>query len=32
MACHLQGFSNDAKLQATLNKSCLHKAFVFYMM
>jgi hypothetical protein len=32
MACCMYGFSRDAQLQATVNTSCWHKAFVLYMM
>jgi hypothetical protein len=32
MACCIYGFSRDAQLQATVNTSCWHKAFVLYMM
>jgi hypothetical protein len=28
----MYGFSRDAQLQATVNTSCWHKAFVLYMM
>ncbi len=31
MACHSNGFRRHAHLQATINISCWHKAFVFYM-
>jgi len=32
MACCVYGFSTDAQLQATVNTSCWHKAFILFMM
>ncbi len=31
MACCMYGYNRDAQMQATVNSSCRHKAFVLYM-